>query len=173
MGALLALGGVGAFLIQVRAVLARRMKRKLDAAWRLSIGAFGYLAAAAALGTALLVLPLGPAAQDRAVLAYGLLAIPGFIGTIVVGQLYKIVPFLIWLHRFSAYVGLKKIPSASELLPEPPRRAHEWLLHAGLAAMILGVAVDLAPVRVAGALSFCAASAVGTRNLWVLFRSRP
>jgi hypothetical protein len=173
IGAVLVGVGVIAFTVQVRAVLARRVKRKLDAAWRLSVSAFVYLGIAAALGIGLVLLPLGPEVRERAVLGYGLLAIPGFIGSIVVGQLYKIVPFLIWLHRFSPYVGLKKLPPASELLPEPPRRLHEALLHAGLWTLVAGVAMDVSTLRVIGALVFFAAAIVGARNLWILFRSQP
>lgn len=165
--------GVGAFLVQVRAIYRRRMQRRGDVAWRHTATAFGYLAAAVVAGAVLALAPVDARWWERLHLGYGLLVLPGFLGTIVVGQLYKILPFLVWLHRFSAFVGLKRVPTASELLPERPKRIQYLLMHAGLAALVAGVLVDAAALRVAGAIAFVASAALVARNLGVIARSRP
>lgn len=178
-GGLVALGpallavGVVAFLVQVRLIWVRRMKRLPDAAWRFTLASFAYLALALVLGLVLWAAPLPPEASQRLVLAYGLLALPGFVGSVVVGQLYKILPFLVWLHRFSPRVGLQKVPTAAQLLPEGPKRAQAWLMHTGLLALALGIVLLCSPLRTLGALAFAASAALGTRNLWVLARSKP
>lgn len=41
----------------------------------------------------------------------------GFIGFIIMGHLYKIVPFLVWYERFSIHVGTKKVPMLADLVP--------------------------------------------------------
>lgn len=165
--------GIVAFLVQVRRIWVRRMKKLPDAAWRFTLASFTYLALALVLGLVLWTAPLSPGLGQRLVLAYGLLALPGFVGSVVVGQLYKILPFLVWLHRFSPLVGLKKIPSAAQLLPEGPKRAQEWLMHAGLLTLVLGILLVSSPLRTLGAVAFAASAALGTRNLWVLARSKP
>ena len=165
--------GVGAFLVQVRQIFRRRMQRRTDVAWRHSATAFFYLAASVALGGVVALAPLGAPWWDRLHLGYGLLALPGFVGTIVVGQLYKILPFLVWLHRFAAYVGLKKVPAASELCPERPKQVQYALMHAGVAALAAGVIFDIAWLRLAGALAFAASALLVARNLGVIWMRRP
>jgi hypothetical protein len=165
--------GVAAFVIEVRAIFVRRMRKRTDVAWRHSVASFCYLALAVGIGIALSSGRLGPEAEGRLELAYGFLAIPGFTGSIVVGQLYKIAPFLVWFHRFSRFVGLKKVPAASELLPERPQRIQWALMHAGTAAIAAGILAEKAPLRTAGAVAFAASAALFTRNLVVIYRSRP
>jgi len=172
-GVAAALVGVVAFLLQVRRLYRARIKRSTDAAWLHSLASFGYLALAAAVGAAIALAGLPAALRQRLELGYAVLFLPGFVGSIVVGQLYKIVPFLIWFHRFSAYVGLKKVPSASELLAPRPQWAQLGLMHAGLALLAAGVVAPSAPLRLGGALLFAASAALHARNLGVLYRRRP
>ena len=91
----------------------------------------------------------------------------------MVGQLYKILPFLVWFHRFSAYVGLKKVPAASELLGARPQWAQLALMHAGLGLLGAGILAPSAPLRLAGALAFAASAALHARNLGVIYGRRP
>ncbi len=45
------------------------------------------------------------------------LGFSGFIAYIIIGHLYKIVPFLVWFERFSAFVGKKKVPMLADMIP--------------------------------------------------------
>lgn len=45
------------------------------------------------------------------------LAIFGFITFVITGHMYKIVPFLVWFERFSPFVGKKKVPMLSDMIP--------------------------------------------------------
>ncbi len=168
-----ALVGVGAFALQVSAIYRRRTQRRADVAWRHTASSLVYLGLAAALGAALALAPLGQPWTDRLHLVYSLFALVGFIGSIVVGQLYKIVPFLVWLHRFSAYVGLKRVPPAGELLGERWKRVQYALMHAGIGALALGVVVDSAALRSLGATAFAGSAALVVRNLVVVWASKP
>ncbi|HEY5675591.1 MAG TPA: hypothetical protein VIR81_02330 [Myxococcales bacterium] len=165
--------GVGAFALQVRAIFTRRMKRRVDVSWQHTATSIAYLALALAAGGTLALVPLAEPWWDRLHLAYALLAIPGFIGTIVVGQLYKILPFLVWLHRFSAFVGLKKVPAASELLAEAPKRLHYFVMHAGLVTLVAGVLADVPALRIAGSALFAASALLFARNLGVIHARHP
>ncbi len=172
-GAGLAPLAVAASLFQVRLIYRRRTNRRTEVAWRHSFTSFVYLAAACGVGSVLAVAPEASPWAPRAYLVYGLLALPGFMGTIVVGQMYKILPFLVWLHRFSAFVGLKRVPSASELLAERPKQVQYLLMHTGLAALILGVLLDVAVLRSVGAAAFLGSSALFARNLGVISMRKP
>jgi hypothetical protein len=165
--------GIGAFLVQIRRLVRARARRALDPAFRHTAMSFGYLALAAITGAALVLVPMTPAIRDRLVLAYGLLALPGFIGSIVIGQLHKILPFLVWFHRFGPYVGLKQVPTAGELVPATPQRLLLLVLHVALAVLITGVLADLPLVRLAGALLFVGAALLFTFDMAVIATRRP
>lgn len=74
------------------------------------------------LGTALLMIPVsvivlvlpGPHWQ----VLFGWVAIWGWAGMIMHGMLSRIVPFLVWFHRYSAKVGFEPVPSMRSLLPQ-------------------------------------------------------
>ncbi len=165
--------GVAGFLWQVARLWRARMRRRADTAWRHTALSFAYLVVVLGIGATLaLGRPSGPWGE-RLDLAYGFLALAGFLTSVVVGQLYKIVPFLVWFHRFSAYVGLKQVPAASELLAERPQRA-QWLLqHLGIAALVAGIVLAAAPLRLAGAALFAASSVLFTRNILVIYERKP
>ncbi len=41
----------------------------------------------------------------------------GFIAYVIIGHLYKIVPFLVWFERFSPLVGKQKVPMLADMVP--------------------------------------------------------
>jgi len=165
--------GVIAFLVQVRLIWRRRTRRTGEAAQALTLASFAHLLVVALLGAALALLDLEQETLDRLTLAYGLLALPGFVGSVVVGQLYKILPFLVWLHRFAPYVGLKQVPSAGEILPEGPRRLQAIAMQLGLALLAVGLVAALPWLRAAGATIFAASILLATRNFVRILRSQP
>jgi hypothetical protein len=145
----------------------------VDTTWRLTFASCCYLVAALALGGTLVAVPLQASLRDRLVLAYGLLALPGFMGSIVIGQLYKILPFLVWMNRFSPYVGFRKVPHMDELLAERPQRLQSTLMHAGLLALAAGILAASPTLRLVGAAVFAVSCALAARNLWTVSQSRP
>ena len=96
-------------------------------------------------------------------LAFGVLYLLGFAGAVLSGMLYKIVPFLVWTHRFSRMAGRGPMPMMGDLLPR--RQAQRQQMAYGLAVLLLAAAT-LFPaewlVRVAGL-----ALAVASGWLWV------
>lgn len=89
--------------------------------WMKQVGfAIGYLVVST-LGTVILSLwtkfahettPVGPG------LAVGTLFALGWIGTMIVALLHKIIPFLIWYHRYSPKVGKEPVPLMKDLVDE-------------------------------------------------------
>lgn len=41
-----------------------------------------------------------------------------FVTFLILGHLYKIVPFLVWYERFSLHVGKKKVPMLADMVPK-------------------------------------------------------
>jgi hypothetical protein len=95
----------GLALYDTRRILGHRMKRELD------VGVRHYLAGLFFLGLALLALPFAP-------LWAGVWFVLGFVGLVVTGMLYKIVPFLVWTHKYAPRAGRARVPLLKEMLPE-------------------------------------------------------
>jgi hypothetical protein len=118
----------------LRAVAKRRRRRRLDASlfyWRAGL--------AAAVLCALLAIPAHLMSDPRPSLALGWVAIWGWAGMIVHGMLSRIVPFLVWFHRFSPALGRVPVPSLRSLLPDA------WMRR-GFALHITSVLVGLAAI---------------------------
>jgi hypothetical protein len=148
--------------------LLRRRRKRLDGSllfWRA-----GLLAAPLSGATAVCahLLP-----QPRWALLFVWLALWGWAGMIVHGMLTRIVPFLVWFHRFAPLVGEKPVPSVRGLLPDRWTR-RGFAVHLGSvvvgAAAILSGADPLA--RLTGLLLVATALALGGSLLHVV-RQRP
>ncbi|HHQ43204.1 MAG TPA: hypothetical protein ENK20_13055 [Chromatiales bacterium] len=130
---------LAAFALATLALQARRRRRLRDAtldAWRIAMLA---LLAALACG---LVAVARPGAGPGWAWAAGTLYLVGFAGSAITGMLYKIVPFLLWLHmhrRLHPRPGATaRVPHLRELLPEA-RARRQLRLHA-LAVALLALA---------------------------------
>ena len=93
----------------------------------------------AGLGMAFLIIPIAATAlllpDPRWQVLFGWVAIWGWAGMIMHGMLSRIVPFLVWFHRFSARVGLEPVPSMRGLLSQ--RRIQVgFMLH--VSSVVLG-----------------------------------
>ncbi len=171
-GTALLVVAVAAYLLQMRAILARRMRRHLDVPWLHSLTSAAWLAVAAACAVALLVVE-ERGLQERLGLVLGLALLPGFVGSIIAGQLAKILPFLIWLQRFSPLLGLRKVPGAHEFLPAEAL-AWQWAAaHAGLVLLGGGLLVGDPGLQLAGSLLYAAGALAHAVLLGGLFRKRP
>jgi hypothetical protein len=74
----------------------------------------------------------------RWLLAYGAAGIVGWIGSTLIGNSYKILPFLVWYHRYRARVGREPVPMVNDLYNDSLATA--TLVLNGLAALILVLA---------------------------------
>ena len=145
--ALLIAAGVAAFLVQAGQFYAHRHRPTLDPGMRLAAGALGLLALGLVMAGPVLVAGAGA----RAATAYVGLVILA-ISAFVAAHYFKIVPFLIWYHRYAPLAGKRPVPRVAELY-----RAHHANLAAGLlvaGALVLtgGVAAGAALTARAGAL---------------------
>ena len=77
----------------------------------------------------------------------------GVIGAIINGMLYKVIPFLVWFHRISAFIGKIPTPTMKDIISDH-KGFTQWKVY--LAALLfLGVGIALQSpllLRVAGGL---------------------
>ncbi len=143
--------------------LARRRRKRVDPSCR-----YWQVAMSVAPAVGLLAAWCSWGAPPRVALSFGWLALWGWAGLIVHGMLTRIVPFLVWLHRFSPHVGLVPVPSMGHLYPAGRARRGLWLhcasVLAGLAA--IGVGSD-GLAALTGALLLAVGLHLGLALFWV------
>ncbi len=142
-----------------------RRRRPIDLTQRHNIAGVCGLLLAALLGLALVLTPSTAALHPRLQLAYAVMALAGWLGLTTLGQLYKIVPFLVWTHRFAPKMGKEKVPLLKDLYPARLATCGFMALAGGIVLAVAGVLSALLPL-VQGGFALCLAGAtIAAANL--------
>jgi hypothetical protein len=163
-------GGLTAFVAQAFLFYRHRVKPSLDPGLRLVRTAVLFLGLAVVLAPFHLHLGL---AAPRVATAYVLALVLGGLSLFVAGHYYKILPFLVWYHRFGPLVGKQSVPKVAELYRAGPADAAAVLLGAGAAGLVLATLFDSAWAARAAALGFAAGAAIVALQMWLISRRRP
>lgn len=115
VGLLLLFIGYGFFALDIKEILAKRVKKKLDKPFSFSITAIwnGLILHFIAFLAALFNL------NSENVWGWIIyLYMMTWVIFSMLGYLYKIVPFLVWTHKYSEMVGKEKVPTLKEMMNE-------------------------------------------------------
>ena len=130
--------------------------------------------------TALVLLPISLLAfiaipiidHDAVLFVFGILFILGFGLTVTTGMLYKILPFLIWFHRFSLLIGKVKVPLMRDISSDKLAARQVNIFHASLAILLAGLLGDVAIIIRLGGLVFAFSSFMLMLNLLKMVRMK-
>ena len=118
---------------------ARRRRRQRDVTFIFWRGAMLALLALAASWVVFQAWPqLGQ--QARSALWLGVLALPGVFLSVIMGMLYKIMPFLNWLHLQQPGGTTVPLPNMKQMIPERAMRV-QMLLHFTALAVLLAAVI--------------------------------
>lgn len=168
--AALLVAGLGAFLLQAALFFRHRRKPALDPGLRLA--ALGLCSLLVALGLAPWTLSLGLAAP-RVATAYALALLLGGLSLFVAGHYYKILPFLVWYHRFGPLVGKQPVPRVVDLYSVRTGNAAAALLGAGAGGLVLATLAGAVWLARPAALLFAAGAGVVAMQMLQISRRRP
>jgi hypothetical protein len=132
--------------------LRARLRRPLGPAFLLVRVSWACLLASLALAV-LIWLDLAP---PRAPLLFGVLLVPGWLLTFLLGVLQRIVPFLASVH---ASAGTRGTPVISALTPARLLAAHRWLHLLALSLLLAAAVTGDARLSLAGAAAGTAGGA--------------
>ncbi len=79
----------------------------------------------------------------------------GVVGFVVMGSLYHVVPFIVWVHRYSDRLGFEPVPMIDDLYDDRLAAADGALVTLGTVTLILGqtgIAPEQATIAGGGAL---------------------
>lgn len=161
--------GAAAFLIQGALYFRHRMRPKLDPGMRLAGAALGVLALALLLAPAALSAGLS---APRLVTGYVAAALLG-ISLFVAAHYYKILPFLVWYHRFGPLAGKRPVPRVAELYGEKVALVAAALQLSGALGIIGATLLGLAPVARLAAVAYAAGVGTEIVQMSAIARRRP
>ncbi len=165
--ALILAGGL-CFLVQAGWFYRTRRRPALDAGLRGAAAGLVLLALGAGLGLRLLLGTFTPTLAT----AYVLTLVLG-ITLFVAGHHYKILPFLVWLHRFGPLAGRRPVPTVAELYSARAAGVATALLTVGAAGMAVSVILGAALPARAAAVLFAGGAALQALQLAGVARRRP
>lgn len=160
--------GVVAFLLQARAFFRTRHRPSLDPGMRLA----GAALAVIAVGLVLAAPVLTGSAPARVATAYVAVLVLG-ISLFVAAHYYKIVPFLVWYHRFGPLAGKQPVPKVAELFSARAATVAGALLFLGTLGLAGSVATGLPGLARVAAGAFLAGAALEAAQMLALSRRRP
>ena len=90
----------------------------------------------------------------------------GVVGFVVMGSLYHVVPFIVWVHRYSDRLGFEPVPMIDDLYDDRLAAVDGALVTLGAVTLILGQA-GIAPEQatIAGGVALAVGFVVFTANL--------
>jgi hypothetical protein len=97
----------------------------------------------------------------------------GVVGFVVLGTLYHVVPFIVWVHRYSDLLGLEPIPMIEDLYDSRLAKLDFTLFVGGFCLLVLADVVDPQLVRLGAGLLFAGAVCFVGNMLLVLRRHSP
>ncbi|MBI4532228.1 MAG: cbb3-type cytochrome c oxidase subunit I [Candidatus Latescibacteria bacterium] len=163
--------GIGAFLVQVALILKYRMRKAFDIGMKHALVSFIALIPTVLLGDLFAIGGTGKTELDeRFVLAYGFLIIFAYISFLIVGQMYKIVPFLVWFHKYSDKVGLEPVPLLREMFSERTGEVQFILMVAATVSTLGGLLIGQQGWIIAGVWGLSIAAVIFAYNMYTVFR---
>ncbi len=132
--------GISFFLSFVYDSYKKRMRKKLDIGMKPTMLSMISVFSPIVMS---LIITLGFGIEqkliNRVITLYGFSIIFGFITTLILGQTYKTLPFVIWLDKYTNLVGKTKTPMPRELYSEKIANIHFYIYLLFLSFMILGI----------------------------------
>lgn len=160
--------GLGAFLLQAREFYQHRHRPVLDPGMRLAAGALAILAAGLLLAGVAVFTP----GSSRSSTAYVVVIVLG-ISLFIAAHYYKIVPFLVWYHRFGPLAGRQSVPRVNQLYSARAATVAGTLLVLGTATLSAAVIVGNAAAARGGAMLLAAGVGVEAVQMSALARRAP
>ncbi len=118
----------------------KRLRKKLDVGMKISVFSFFLLFLSIILGFgSSLGSYLGHAIQNKLILGFGISLIFGFFTSLILGQMYKTLPFIVWLKKYQAKVGKYKTPMPASLYSEKIANLHYYTFIVAIIILLAGV----------------------------------
>ncbi|WP_162052930.1 hypothetical protein [Pontibacter pamirensis] len=167
--AALVAGGVVLFLLYVQEAKQTMLRKDVDLGMKQTFVALGLLALPLVLVLVVSAnLDLPQALMSSVYLVYGITVFLGFITALILGQTYKTLPFIVWMHAYEDHVGRFKTPLPKDLYSQNLLRWQNISYLLGLALLMGGVLLQQQEIILAGAIGFTVTATLYMINVFQL-----
>jgi len=173
VGGLLVALALGGFAVVLARKLVETSVERTPMLSRYAVAAVAMAAWALLTGRAWLADPLAPTALFGGgpphLLAFGV------VGFVVLGTLYHVVPFIVWVHRYSDRLGYEPVPMVDDLYDDRIAVADLACVTLGASGLVAATAFDrsIAVTAAAGALATVGFALFATNVLLVVREHSP
>ncbi|MEJ5304937.1 MAG: hypothetical protein WHV63_03240 [Ignavibacteria bacterium] len=161
--------GIILYLIQIFIIFKKRIRKKLDIGIKFSAFAFIMMGFSSLLNFSFLF--FNYESIKNLTLLYGFTVLVGYVSFLIVGQMYKIVPFLVWYHKYSSKVGLQHVPMLKDMFNEKLAEIQFYLMIAGLVLLVPSLMIEIEILVFISFLLFALSSFIFGYNMITIFRS--
>ncbi len=125
--AVIIVAGILSFVSYIYDSYKKRMRKNLDIGMNFTVLSISLFILPIALGViASFRIPGDPQLFNRLLMLYGFGFLMGFITSLILGQTYKTLPFIIWLDKYKDRIGKTKTPMPRELYSEKAAFIQYW-----------------------------------------------
>ena len=109
----------------------------------------------------------------RLSVAYGSAIVIGFISSLVMGQTYKTLPFIVWLKVYRGRIGKLVLPLPKDLYSEKIASAQLWLFAIGFVLLLIGISASAITILLLGAIVLLLSATLYNFNLFKIIFHKP
>lgn len=174
MSAIIIVPGIFSYLSFIYEAYTKRVKKQLDIGMKQTAFSFLILVIPFFLIFTLLfnfkflnnlTLPLS--------VAYGSAIVIGFITSLVMGQTYKTLPFIVWLKVYRGRIGKVVLPLPKDLYSEKVAIAQLWLFAVGFVLLLLGISTTIVNLLILSGIVLFLSATVYNFNLFKIIFHKP
>lgn len=165
--------GIGFFISYVYEAYKTRLRRKLDVGLKYTVIAVASLILPIILALYLLLAGNATSFILRVTTVYGFSILFGVISMLILGQIYKTLPFIVWLERYQNYVGKYKTPLPRELYSEKIANIQFYTYLLAISLLTIGIIVHQMLLLQAGSVLLICVAILNLLNLLkIVFHKR-
>lgn len=138
--------GIISWLYFLNDVRKNRLRKRIDFPMKHTLLSFGFLIAALAV---IPVVQYSP--QTKWTLVYGLLLFLGWLTSILLGQTFKTLPFIVWNEHYKQLTGRATVPLPADLYSSKILKYQFFIYLTALTTLVTGMVIN-APFMIRGAL---------------------
>ncbi|MEN6453098.1 MAG: hypothetical protein ABFD10_02500 [Prolixibacteraceae bacterium] len=174
LSAIIIVPGIFSYLSFIYEAYTKRVKKQLDIGMKQTAFSFLILVVPFFLIFSLLfnfkflnnlTLPLS--------VAYGSAIVIGFITSLVMGQTYKTLPFIVWLKVYRGRIGKVVLPLPKDLYSEKIAIAQLWLFAIGFVLLLIGISASVITILLSGAIVLLLSATLYNFNLFKIIFHKP
>jgi hypothetical protein len=160
--------GIGFFLSYVYEAYATRLRRKLDVGLRYTVIAVALLVVPMLIAALLIIKGESSHFILRVGSFYGFSIIFGVISTLILGQTYKTLPFIVWLDKYQPYVGKFKTPVPRELYSNKIAEYQFYGYLLAISLMAIGIVIKQPAALLIGSILLVLAALLNLINVLLI-----